>query len=189
MAERTRPPARRRRVPVVGGLLVAGLLTAGTGTWLALRPDASAGGHTAGTVTAGVVAAGQSADCAALTAALTAGRTVDTGRAIACERQEATALDAMRRQALARGERPAAGSSTICAAVERRAAQGDPALDRDLAFHCRQHEHFGPGGGPDPDGSFCRGVRARAARGAPLTTFQRSLCPLTTPSPHPTPTP
>ncbi|WP_377271998.1 hypothetical protein [Peterkaempfera sp. SMS 1(5)a] len=178
-----RPAARRSRPRAVGGLLAGGLLV--TGTVVALLAAFWADDTTAvngGVPVVRVLGVSQSSDCAALTAALTAGRDVDTAQAIACDQQESVRMDVLRSRARARGEQSAVGSSPTCAAVDRRAAVGDPTLDFDLAFHCRQRERFA-GRTNELDGvaghditSLCRGVRARRDRGEPVAPLPLAFC-------------
>ncbi|AXI77150.1 hypothetical protein C7M71_006550 [Peterkaempfera bronchialis] len=170
-------------MPVAGGLLIGGLLVAGTA---AAGLAALSGGGTPpapGRLQAvKVLGVSQTPDCAALTAALGAGRAVDTAKAIACDQQESNAMEALRQDARAQGRRSAAGSSPTCSAVDRRAAAGDPTLDYDLAFHCRQRERYA-GRTNELDGmsegsftAFCRGVRARRDRGEPVDPFPQAFC-------------
>lgn len=177
------PAAGRGRTPALGGLLVGGLLVGGT----AIAATAVFSGN--GTApdrsripVVRVLGVNQSTRCAELTAALTARRRVDTGEAIACDQQESAQMDLLRRHARARGEHSVAGSSPTCSAVDRRAAAGDPTLDFDLAFHCRQRERFAARAN-ELDGvtdrsmtSLCRGVEARRARGEPVAPFPEAFC-------------
>ncbi|MFF4648939.1 hypothetical protein [Streptomyces sp. NPDC001380] len=178
-----RPAERRRGAPVLGGLLVGALLAAGTA---AAALGALSGGGAAPArerlPQVRVLGASQSADCAALTSALEAGRAVDTARAVACDRQESAAMEDLRRQAGRLGLRSAEGPSPTCSAVDRRAAAGDRTLDPGLALHCRRHARFAgrahePAGAAGPGAtSFCRSVRSRLARGLPVAPFPRDFC-------------
>ncbi|WP_055586136.1 hypothetical protein [Peterkaempfera griseoplana] len=183
MGGASRPTARRRRPQGAGGLLAGGLLVTGTAVALVAAfwaDDTSA--VNSGLPVVRVLGVSQSSDCAALTAALLAGRSVDTAQAIACDQQESARMGVLRSRARARGEQTTTGSSPTCAAVDRRAAAGDPTLDLDLAYHCRQRERFadrsdGLGGMAGHDlTSLCRGVRARRDRGEPVAPLPLAFC-------------
>jgi hypothetical protein len=132
--------------------------------------------------TAGQVAAESSA-CAQIRQDIAAGRAVDVGAAENCDQAEFAALEDQRQAARAKGEKPAMQVSATCRAVNERAAQGDPALDFGLAFHCRQRERFAntanavSGLGPaNKISSLCLGERAKKARGESTDAFTESFC-------------
>jgi hypothetical protein len=131
---------------------------------------------------AGQVAAGSSA-CAQIRQDVAAGRAVNVGAAQNCDQTEFAALENQRQAARAKGEKPAMQISATCQAVNERAAQGDPALDFTLAFHCRQRERFADttnavsGLGPaNKISSLCLGERAKKARGESADAFTESFC-------------
>lgn len=132
---------------------------------------------------AGRVAGQSSAACAQVQQQISAGQAVDVGAAKQCDQVEFAALELERQAARARGEQPAVLNSNTCEAVNARAAQGDSALDFDLAFHCRQRERFAnatnaqTGAGPAKKvTSLCLGARAKKARGETVDAFTESFC-------------
>lgn len=127
-------------------------------------------------------AAGSSA-CAKIRERISTGQAVDADVARRCDRAEFAALEYDRRTAAAMGEERAMRTSATCQTVNERAAQGDPALDFGLAFHCRGRERLagitnavGGLGPANTISSLCLGARARQARGAILDAFTDSLC-------------
>jgi hypothetical protein len=131
---------------------------------------------------AGQVAAESSA-CAQIRQDVAAGKAVNVGAAQNCDQTEFAALENQRQAARAKGEKPAMQISATCQAVNARAAQGDPALDFNLAFHCRQRERFAnttnavSGLGPaNKISSLCLGERAKKARGETVDAFTESFC-------------
>jgi hypothetical protein len=131
---------------------------------------------------AGRVAA-ESPACARIRADVAAGRAVDVAAAENCDAAEFAALENERQAARAQGAKPAMRVSATCQAVNARAAQGDPALDFGLAFHCRQRERFAAttnavsGLGPAAKiSSLCLGERAKKARGEKVDAFTESFC-------------
>ncbi|MFG2003075.1 hypothetical protein ACGFNU_28345 [Spirillospora sp. NPDC048911] len=132
---------------------------------------------------AGRVAAQSSAACAQIQQQISAGQAVDVGAAKQCDQTEFAALEQERQAARARGEQPAVLNSKTCEAVNARAAQGDPALNFDLAFTCRQRERFAnaknaqTGAGPaNKVTSLCLGARAKKARGETVDAFTETFC-------------
>ncbi|MCP9965320.1 septal ring lytic transglycosylase RlpA family protein [Actinomadura madurae] len=127
--------------------------------------------------------AGESSACAQIRQDVAAGRAVNVGAAQNCDQTEFAALENQRQAARAKGEKPAMQISATCQAVNARAAQGDPALDFGLAFHCRQRERFAnttnavSGLGPaNKISSLCLGERAKKARGETVDAFTESFC-------------
>src|SRR4051794_36159988 len=114
MRHGTKGLGRRRTTWIVGGLLVLGLGGAGAGTgFAALSGDGKGGAAAPGQV----LTVEQSAGCSALTKDIAAGKSADKAKAIDCDQQEFSAMETLRQQARARGEKPAMGNSPTCTAV------------------------------------------------------------------------
>jgi hypothetical protein len=128
-------------------------------------------------------AAAGSPSCDALQRQIAAGASVDVAAAESCDQSQFAVLENARQVARAKGQKPAMQISGICQAVDARAAKGDPTLDFNLAFHCRQRERFANtvnalnGAGPaNKLTSLCQGAAAKKARGQSVDAFTQSFC-------------
>lgn len=156
-------------------------LVVGTFGVLAVLGTAACGGGEERVV--GKVAGSSSAACAQIQQQISAGRSVDVGAAKQCDQAEFAALEQERQAARARGEKPSVKNSNTCEAVNQRAAQGDSALNFDLAFHCRQRERFANAKNAEVGlapanqvTSLCLGARAKKQRGEEVDAFTQSFC-------------
>ncbi len=149
-------------VPVV---LILGLGALGTGI-----SNASSGAGEVNRVDA-------AAACQALEDQIEAGREVDAAAAIECDQIEFDAAAEARDAARAQGQDVALENSSICEAVNERAAQFDPRLPLELALTCQQRELIvNKVNGERELSSLSQGVQAQKARGGQVAPYLEQFC-------------
>lgn len=176
----------RRRVNAIrGGVLAASAAVVIGGGVLALGHTGSAPAAAGPGVAAvrGQTVADSTGGCDAVHQQIKDRENVDVGRAQQCDQEEFKVLEDQRQAARARGEKPPVQVSETCRLVNERAADGDPELDFDLAFSCRQRERFAnttnATNGLAPSGrltSLCEGAERRQQRGDDVDDFTKTFC-------------
>jgi hypothetical protein len=162
-------PARRWLAWAVPGVLILGLGALGTGI-----SNASSGSDAASGVDA--------AACQALEEQIKAGQEVDAADAIECDQVDFDARADARDAARAQGQNVALENSSICEAVNERAAQFDPRLALELALTCQQRElivnkvNAAEGLGERELSSLTQGVQAQKARGGQVAPYLEQFC-------------
>jgi len=117
------------------------------------------------------------AACQALEEQIIAGQEVDAAAAIECDQVEFDALAEAREDALALGQNVALENSSICEAVNERAAQFDPRLALELALTCQQQELIvNKVNGVRQLSSLSQGVQAQKLRGGQVAPYLEQFC-------------
>ena len=158
-------PSRRWMAWAVPVVLILGLGALGTGI-----SNASSRAGEVNRVDA-------AAACQALEDQIEAGREVDAEAAIKCDQIEFDAGTEARDAARAQGQDVALENSSICEAVNERAAQFDPRLALELALTCQQRELIvNKVNGERELSSLSQGVQAQKARGGQVAPYLEQFC-------------